>query len=77
MASLHRIYGPENDDVALHQRELLEQGLEVAVVKYAMAAARRPDLGDGYRAARANFGIISSAVHSTDEVIKGMGQERA
>ncbi len=74
VASPHKVYGPENNDVMLqlrkrniskvilagmsanlcvesHLRELLEQGFEVAAVKDATAAARHPELGDGYRAA--------------------------
>lgn len=95
VASPHKVYGPENNDVLLqlrkrnigkvilagmsanlcvesHLREMLEQGFEVAVVKDATAAARHPELGDGYKAALVNFGFIANAVMSTDEVIKAM-----
>lgn len=58
--------------VESHLRELLERGFEVAVVKDATAAARHPELGDGYRAALVNFGFIANAVPSTDEVVKAM-----
>lgn len=96
VASPHKVYGPENNDVLLqlrkrnigkvilagmsanlcvesHMRELLEQGFELAVVKDATAAARHPELGDGYKAALVNFGFIANAVLSTDEVVKAMG----
>lgn len=59
--------------VEAHLRELLEQGFEVIVVKDATAGARHPELGDGYKAALINFGYIASAVLSTDEVEKAMG----
>jgi nicotinamidase-related amidase len=96
VASPHKVYGPENNDLMLqlrkrnigkvvlagmsanlcvesHMRELLERGFEVAVVKDATAAARHPELGDGYKAAILNFGFIANAVLSTDEVVKAMG----
>jgi nicotinamidase-related amidase len=96
VASPHKVYGPENNDLVLqlrkrkinkiilggmsanlcveaHLRELLEQGFEVIVVKDATAGARHPELGDGYKAALVNFGYIASAVLSTDEVEKAMG----
>jgi len=55
-----------------HLRELLEQGFEVAVVKDATAAARHPQLGDGYQAALVNFDFLASAVLSTDEAVEAM-----
>jgi nicotinamidase-related amidase len=58
--------------VEAHMRELLEQGFEVAVVKDATAAARHPELGDGYKAAVINFGFIANAVLTTEEVVKAM-----
>lgn len=96
VASPHKVYGPENNDLLLqlrkrnigkvvlagmsanlcveaHMRELLERGFEVAVVKNATAAARHPELGDGYKVALVNFGFIANAVLSTDEVVKAMG----
>jgi len=96
VASPHKVYGPQNNDLMLqlrkrnigkvvlagmsanlcvesHMRELLERGFEVAVVKDATAAARHPELGDGYKAAIVNFGFIANAVLSTDEVVKAMG----
>jgi nicotinamidase-related amidase len=99
VASPHKVYGPENNDLILqlrkrniskiilggmsanlcveaHLRELLEQGFEVVVVKDATAGARHPELGDGYKAALINFGYIASAVLSTDEVEKAMGNGR-
>ncbi|TAN02155.1 MAG: cysteine hydrolase [Rhodanobacteraceae bacterium] len=96
VASPHKIYGPENNDLMLqlrkrnigkvvlagmsanlctesHMRELIERGFEVTVVKDATAAARSPELGDGYKAAMVNFKFIANAVLSTDEVVKAMG----
>ena len=95
IASPHKVYGPENNDIVLqlrkrgiskvilagmsanlcveaHMRELLEQGFEVAVVKDATAAARHPELGDGYEAAMVNFRYMANAVLSTDEVVEAM-----
>jgi len=45
-------------------RQLLEQDIEVAVVKDATAGARRPDL--------VNFGSITNAVMFTEDVVKAM-----
>ncbi len=39
-------------------RELLEQGFEVTVVKDGTAAAKTPELGDGYATALTNFGFM-------------------
>jgi nicotinamidase-related amidase len=58
--------------VESHLRELLEQGFEVAVVKDATAGPRHPELGDGYQAARINYGYLANAVLSTDEAVKAM-----
>lgn len=55
-----------------HLRELLEQGFEVAVVSDATAAARHPELGDGYQAALVNFGFMANAVLTTDEAVRAM-----
>lgn len=46
------------------------------MVKDATAGARHPELGDGYKAALINFGYIASAVLSTDEVERAMGDGR-
>jgi nicotinamidase-related amidase len=54
--------------VEAHLRELTEQGFEVSVVRDATAAARHPELGDGYAAAVTNFAYIASEVTTTDEV---------
>jgi len=58
--------------VEAHMRELIERGFEVAVVKDATAAARHPELGDGYQAALINFGYIANAVLTTDDAVKAM-----
>ncbi len=92
VASPHKVYGPESNDLVLqlrkrgiskillcgmsanlclesHLRELMEQGFEVGVIKDATAAARHPELGDGYAAALINFGFLASAVLTTEETI--------
>jgi nicotinamidase-related amidase len=58
--------------VEAHLRELLEQGFDVTVVKDATAAAKTPDLGDGYTAAITNFKFLANAVVSTEEVVAAM-----
>jgi len=91
IASPHKVYGPENNDLLLqlrkqrvdqvilagmsanlcteaHMRELLERGLEVAVVKDATAAAMLPE-GDGYLAALTNFRYMADALWTTDEAV--------
>lgn len=58
--------------VESHLRELLESGFEVAVVLDATAAPRHPELGDGFHAARINFGFLANAVLTTDEAVAAM-----
>ncbi len=102
VASPHKVYGPETNDLALqlrkrgkskvllagmsanlcveaHMRELIEQGFEVAVVKDATAAAKHPELGDGYPGALTNFAFIANAVLTTTEAVEAMegGRSRA
>ena len=95
IASPHKVYGPETNDLVLqlrkrridnvilagmsanlcvesHLRELLEQGFEVTVVKDATAAAKTPELGDGYAAAVTNYGFIANAVVTTAEAVDAM-----
>ena len=60
--------------VESHLRELLEQGFEVAVVKDATAAAKTPDLGDGYEAALTNYSFIANDVVTTQEAVAAMDQ---
>ena len=95
VASPHKVYGPESNDLALqlrkrskskaivcgmsanlcveaHVRELLEQGFEVAVVADATAAAKHPDLGDGYETAMTNFRFIAGALLSTEQILSEM-----
>ena len=59
--------------VESHLRELLEQGFEVAVVKDATAAAKTPELGDGYATALVNFGFIANDVITTQDAAEAMG----
>ena len=58
--------------VEAHLPELLEQGFEVFVVRDATAAAKTPDLGDGYAAAMTNFRFIANAVVTTEDAIAAM-----
>ena len=58
--------------VESHLRGLLEQGFDVTVVKDATAAARHPQLGDGYPAAITNYGFIANGVVTTDEAVEAM-----
>ncbi len=60
--------------VESHMRELLEQGFEVAVVKDATAAAKTPELGDGYAAALVNYGFMANHVLTTEEAVQAMGR---
>lgn len=55
--------------VESHLRDMLEQGLEVAVVRDATAAAMLPE-GDGYLAAITNFRFIANALWTTEEAVK-------
>jgi hypothetical protein len=50
-------------------RDLLEQGFEVAVMADATAAARHPELGDGYQTALTNFRFMANAVVNTEDAI--------
>ena len=58
--------------VESHLRELTEQGFEVAVVADATAAAKTPDLGDGFKAAAINYKFIASCVWNTIEAVSLM-----
>ena len=49
--------------------DLLEQGFDVTVVKDATAAAKTPDLGDGYESALTNFRFMANAVVDTTEAV--------
>ena len=96
IASPHKVYGPESNDLVLqlrkrgkskvilggmsanlcteaHLRELLEQGFEVAVAADATAAAKHPELGDGYTTALTNFRFIANAVMPTSDVLAALG----
>ena len=63
--------------VEAHLRELLEQGFDVTVVKDATAAAKTPDLGDGYTSALTNFKFLANAVVSTKEAVAAMAGYKA
>lgn len=60
--------------VESHLRELLEQGFDVGVVADATAAARHPELGDGYAAALTNFRFLAGGVLSTEEALAALGE---
>lgn len=93
VTSPHKVYGPQNNDLALqlrkrgigsvvlagmsanlcvesHLRDLLELGFDVSVVADATAAARHPELGDGYAAAMTNFRYLAGAVLDTTRAAK-------
>jgi nicotinamidase-related amidase len=95
IVSPHKIYGPQNNDLALqlrkhgiskvvlagmsanlcvesHMRDLVEQGFEVFVVIDATAAARDPELGDGYQAAVVNFKFIASKALTTRQAVDSL-----
>ncbi len=63
--------------VESHLRELLEQGFEVIVVKDATAAAKTPELGDGYASAITNFGFVANQVLTTAEATEAIEQRKA
>ena len=52
--------------VESHMRDLLESGMEVAVVRDAVAAPKLPD-GDGYLAAIINYRFMANGLWITDE----------
>jgi nicotinamidase-related amidase len=54
--------------VEAHLRDFLEQGLEVAMVRDAVAGARNEE-GDGYRAALVNFRALAHALWTTRETV--------
>jgi nicotinamidase-related amidase len=60
-----------------HLRELMEQGFAVSVIKDATAAAKHPDLGDGYAAAMTNFGFLAESVITTRDAVKALLSSRA
>jgi hypothetical protein len=63
---------PASRWVKSHLRELLEQSFEIAEVKDATAAPRHPEIGDGYRAALVNYGLIANAVLTTEDAVQAM-----
>jgi nicotinamidase-related amidase len=95
VASPHKVYGPQNNDLSLqlrkrgkskvvlcgmsanlcvesHMRHFLEEGFEIAVVKDATAAAKHPELGDGFPAALTNFAFIANVVLTTADAVKAI-----
>lgn len=56
--------------VESHLRDLLENGFDVTVVSDATAAAKHPELGDGYAAAMTNFRYLAGAVVDTAQAAK-------
>lgn len=60
-----------------HLRELIEQGFAVSVIKDATAAAKHPELGDGYAAALTNFGFLAESVITTRDAVDALRSLRA
>lgn len=58
--------------VESHMRDLLEAGLEVAVVRDAVAAPKLPD-GDGYLSALINYRFMANAIWTTEETVRRLG----
>ena len=58
--------------VESHLRDLLENGFDVTVVSDATAAAKHPELGDGYAAALTNFRYLAGAVVDTAQAAKDL-----
>ena len=54
-----------------HMRDIIEAGIEVAMVRDAVAAGVN-DEGDGYAAAMVNWRFMANAVWTTDETVKKM-----
>jgi nicotinamidase-related amidase len=54
-----------------HMRDIIEAGIEVAMVRDAVAAAVNEE-GDGYEAAMINWRFMANAVWTTEETIKRM-----
>jgi nicotinamidase-related amidase len=54
-----------------HMRDIIEAGMEVAMVRDAVAAAVN-DEGDGYAAAMVNYRFMANAVWTTEEAVKKM-----
>src|SRR4029077_7976696 len=58
--------------IEAHLPELIEQGIEVAVVKDATSGPRHPVWGDGYEEAMINYRLLAHAVLSTSDAVDGM-----
>jgi biuret amidohydrolase len=52
-------------------RDIIEAGMEVAMVRDAVAAGVN-DEGDGYAAAMVNYRFMANAVWTTEETVKKM-----
>jgi nicotinamidase-related amidase len=52
-------------------RDIIEAGMEVAMVRDAVAAAVNEE-GDGYHAAMVNWRFMANAVWTTEETVKRM-----
>ena len=57
--------------VESHLRELIEPGLEVAIVRDATAGRRLPD-GDGYLAAIINYRFLAHALWTTEQTVEAL-----
>ena len=54
-----------------HMRDIVEEGIEVAMVRDAVAGSRN-DEGDAYVAAMINYRFIANAVWTTEEAVMRM-----
>jgi len=54
-----------------HMRDIIEAGLEVAMVRDAVAGGVNEE-GDGYQAAMINWRFMANAVWTTDEAVQRM-----
>lgn len=54
-----------------HMRDIIEEGMEVAMVRDAVAAGRN-DEGDAYLAAMVNYRFFANAVWTTEETVQRM-----
>jgi len=54
-----------------HMRDIIEGGLEVAMVRDAVAAGVNEE-GDGYEAAMINWRFMANAIWTTEEAVKKM-----
>lgn len=54
-----------------HMRDIIEEGMEVAMIRDAVAGGKNEE-GDAYQAAMINYRFLANAVWSTEEAVKRM-----